>query len=268
LCYVTGPLAGSGAGSYDVDGGPTRLTSPVLDLAGLDASVSYWRWYHISTTWNDELVVEVSNDNGSSWVTVETVSDRETWTYVEWKVSDYVTPTAQVRVRFTADDSPNDSLVEALVDDFAVQVVECESPAYTLTVYVEGSGTVSRYPDQPTYELGDVVLLVAEADSGWAFDHWSGDLEGSDNPAQIVMDSDKVVTAHFVEAGPPPDCPEDLYTDGVIDLSDLGVLLGAYGSVPGDPNWNGYADFDDSGVIDLGDLGQLLAVYGQSCPTR
>jgi C1A family cysteine protease len=127
-CYVTGPLAGSSAGSYDVDGGPTRLTSPVLDLEGIDATVSYWRWYHISTEWDDELAVKVSNDNGNSWVTVETVDDRETWTYVEWRVGDYVTPTSQVRVRFIASDNPNNSLVEALIDDFRVEALECEAP--------------------------------------------------------------------------------------------------------------------------------------------
>ncbi len=126
LCYVTGPLAGSSAGDYDVDGGPTRLMSPVLELADTDAVVSYWRWFHISTEWNDEFLVQVSNDNGASWVTVETLTDRVTWAYAEWTVSDYVTPTDQVRVRFIADDSPNDSLVEALVDDFEVWTLYCD----------------------------------------------------------------------------------------------------------------------------------------------
>ena len=125
-CYVTGPLAGSSAGTYDVDGGPTRLTSPVFDFEGLDPLVSYWRWYHISTQWNDELVVEVSNNGGSSWVTVESIDNRETWTYVQWRVSDYVTPTSEVQIRFIADDSPNDSLVEALIDDFSVIALVCE----------------------------------------------------------------------------------------------------------------------------------------------
>ena len=129
LCYVTGPLAGSGAGSYDVDGGPSRLTSPILDLEGVDATVSYWRWYHISTEWDDELVVEVSNNGGSSWTTVETVDDRAEWTPVQWNLSDYVTPTSQVQVRFTVDDSPNNSLVEALIDDFRVEFIDCEPPA-------------------------------------------------------------------------------------------------------------------------------------------
>ena len=39
---------------------------------------------------------------------------------------DFVTPTAQVKVRFTVDDSPNNSLIESLVDDFIVASFECE----------------------------------------------------------------------------------------------------------------------------------------------
>ena len=127
FCYVTGPLAGSSAGSYDVDGGPTRLTSPAFDLSGMaDATVAYWRWYHISSQLNDTFDVEVSDDNGATWVLVESINNRQEWTYVEWNVGDYVDLTSQVRVRFTADDSPNDSLVEALIDDFAVTSFSCD----------------------------------------------------------------------------------------------------------------------------------------------
>ena len=130
-CYVTGAQAGWSAGDYDVDGGPTRLTSPTLNMPA-GGTVSYWRWYHISSNLNDQLVVEASNNDGASWVTVETVSQRETWKYVEWKLGDYVTPSAQVRIRFTASDNPNDSLVEALVDDVLITTLECIEPQYPL----------------------------------------------------------------------------------------------------------------------------------------
>jgi hypothetical protein len=219
LCYVTGAAAGSGAGSYDVDGGPTRLTSPVLNLAGGDATVSYWRWYHISTEWDDQLLVRISNDNGASWTTVEAVSDRAEWTYVEWRVSDYVTPTSQVQVRFVADDSPNNSLVEALVDDVRIDALDCEQSDYTLTVNVDGQGVVVKDPDQATYGHGATVELQVYAYPGWTFDHWSGDLGGSDNPAYIYMDGNKAVTAHLTQ---------DQYT--------LSISVDGSGSVTKDPD--------------------------------
>jgi len=126
LCYVTGRLAGSSASSYDVDGGPTRLTSPVFDLEGTDGVISYWRWFHMSTQMDDELLVELSLNGGASWYLVERVNTRQEWTYVEFTVGDlYLTPTSQVRVRFTVDDTPNNSLLEALLDDFRVERFTC-----------------------------------------------------------------------------------------------------------------------------------------------
>ena len=65
---------------------------------------------------------------------------------------------------------------------------------------------------------------------------------------------------------PPAGCPEDLSGDEIIDLSDLQLLLAAYGAQPGDANWNADADFDASGTVDLADLQQLLTVYGTDCP--
>ena len=68
---------------------------------------------------------------------------------------------------------------------------------YTLTIIIDGSGTVTKNPDQTTYTHGTVVELTANPDTGWTFDHWSGDLTGSNNPETITMNSDKTVTAHF-----------------------------------------------------------------------
>ncbi|MGD8452604.1 MAG: C1 family peptidase [Phycisphaerae bacterium] len=211
LCYVTGPLAGTGAGSYDVDGGPSHLISPVFDLSDADATISYWRWYHIGTQLDDELVVAVSNNNGSSWVTVESVSSRQEWTHVSWKVSDYVTPTSQVRVRFTVDDSPNNSLVEALIDDFSVATAYCQPPQYyTLTVDIDGSGTVALDPPGGTYIEGSLVWLDATAQLGWHFEEWTGDLNSTYDPDAIVIDGDKTVTAHFA----PTTCELWVYVEG------------------------------------------------------
>jgi hypothetical protein len=130
-CFVTGAAAGANANSNDVDGGPTHLISPVFNLSCGAGTVSYWRWFHISGTLNDALVAAVSNDNGNTWVTVETVDRRQEWTYVSWQVRDYLTPTSQVRVRFSVTDTPPDSLVEALIDDFRIDAVLCDTgPAY------------------------------------------------------------------------------------------------------------------------------------------
>lgn len=69
-----------------------------------------------------------------------------------------------------------------------------------LTVNTEGDGEVALDPE-PAYVTGDRVTMTPIPDFGWVFDHWSGDLDGTDNPAEILMDGDKTVTAVFVEEG-------------------------------------------------------------------
>lgn len=58
------------------------------------------------------------------------------------------------------------------------------------------------------------------------------------------------------------ECIGDIDGDGVTNLSDLAELLGAYGAVSQDPNYNPAADFDENGLIDLADLAFLLGDYG------
>lgn len=57
-----------------------------------------------------------------------------------------------------------------------------------------------------------------------------------------------------------PTVEGDINGDGVVDLSDLGVLLSKYGMTVGATRADG--DFDGDGDVDLSDLGVLLANYG------
>lgn len=72
-------------------------------------------------------------------------------------------------------------------------------PRYTLDVNTTGQGGVTIEPSGGTYKSGTVVALTAVAQDGWRFDHWSGDVTVTDNPAQVTMDGDKTVTAVFVQ---------------------------------------------------------------------
>jgi hypothetical protein len=58
----------------------------------------------------------------------------------------------------------------------------------------------------------------------------------------------------------------DLNNDGKVSLQDLVLLSNAYGSKPGDANWNPNADIDNDGKVGLADLTLLTINYGQHYP--
>lgn len=131
ICWVTGNAgAGESIGANDVDGGYTTLLSPAYNFAGEDGVfVSYWRWYSNDQGASpnaDVMPIEVSNNNGASWVTMESVSQNAgAWVFKRFRVNNFVTLTSQVRFRFRAQDLGAGSLVEAAIDDFQVISAEC-----------------------------------------------------------------------------------------------------------------------------------------------
>ena len=56
----------------------------------------------------------------------------------------------------------------------------------------------------------------------------------------------------------------DVNKDGYIDNADTSLLNAAYGSHPGDPNWNPDADLDSNGVVGLSDLTMLSSNLGKN----
>ena len=126
LCFVTGNSTDTtNVDAADVDGGKTSLTTPAFDLTGMsEPTIGYWRWftsYHAGyggPDANDYLAVLISNDNGVNWTAVDTTRGLENhWTEEAILVADYVTPTAQVRLRFVAVDAGDGTTCEAGIDD-------------------------------------------------------------------------------------------------------------------------------------------------------
>jgi hypothetical protein len=71
----------------------------------------------------------------------------------------------------------------------------------TLTLNINGNGSVNITPNLPQYPRGTPVELFAIADPGWSFSHWGGNLWGSQNPDTLIMDANKTVYANFIETG-------------------------------------------------------------------
>jgi hypothetical protein len=151
ICYVTDGRAGSGVGSYDVDGGRTTLLSPLWDLSGYNtAALRMWTWYTNRRGNNpglDTFRIDISSDGGTTWASLlSTIESWESWESSLFFLEDAVTLTNQMRLRVIASDAPPGSIVEAAVDDVCLQAVNVtpEVPV-GLTIALSGNDLVLRW---------------------------------------------------------------------------------------------------------------------------
>jgi hypothetical protein len=118
-CFVTGKAGGS-ASSDDLDGGPAFILSPNLPMAGGDGEISFWYWFYHDHS-GEQQPLEVSLLTFAKPVTVAELKHVDQWTQFSFRVSDYIEDPGTVRLIIGACDNPNDSIVEALIDDVKVE---------------------------------------------------------------------------------------------------------------------------------------------------
>lgn len=70
---------------------------------------------------------------------------------------------------------------------------------YELTTSINGQGSVT--PEIGTFAENTEVTLTATPANGYVFDSWGGDASGSTTSINIVMNSDKNVSANFITIG-------------------------------------------------------------------
>lgn len=158
---------GGGAAMSDVDGGPTDLVSPVFDLAGSDATITYKHWF-FDKNQDDVMTVWVTAD-GANWVLAQTIpsAPSPSWLVSSFRVGQFVTPSSTVQVRFRAHDVTPIGVVEAGLDAFSVEKIICGDPAVAaggLDASGVGSLVLARSGDDVTLSWGD---SCAVDDTDW-----------------------------------------------------------------------------------------------------
>ncbi len=68
---------------------------------------------------------------------------------------------------------------------------------YRLSATAQLGGTVSWSPSGTNFASGTAVNLTATASAGYAFTGWSGDLSGTQNPAVIILSTNRNIAANF-----------------------------------------------------------------------
>jgi uncharacterized repeat protein (TIGR02543 family) len=96
---------------------------------------------------------------------------------------------------------------------------------YSLTVTAT-NGSVTKVPNQTTFNYGTSVLITAIPNTGYSFTGWSGDAIGTSNSVTVLMISNKNITANFALT------PPDTYT--------LNVTATLGGTAVKNPNQTGY----------------------------
>jgi len=179
-CFLTQ----NGPGNTDVDGGPTRLTSRAFDVSGIaDPYVGFALW--VDATGSDDYVsVDISDDDGATWTPVATYFSAGEWRALEVRVLDHVAATSAVRLRFSAEDAGNPSILEAGVDALSVFEPNCGGPGTVGTGVCfsvpnsTGVGATIRAEGSDIVADNDFTLIASNAPAGEFGLFFAGDALG------------------------------------------------------------------------------------------
>jgi len=140
--------------------------------------------------WDSVYRQVTANSWGGFILAVHIMGVKDLWNHNA--LFDYKDRYAQVEVEWRETSRFVNSMWDAYRSDYG--------PVWTMSTRLNitaNNGSVTRYPDQTSFVLGESVVLSLVADPGYEFAGWSGDLSGDENPATIVMQAHRSIAATF-----------------------------------------------------------------------
>ena len=158
-CFVTG----NGV-DEDIDGGSTILTSPALDASDERSVIEYDFWYSNggncggAAPESDIMIVEISDDDGSTWYELDTVGPAGDEVNGGWISRSYpvdelanIQPSSQLRIRFDVGDLGEGSVVEAGVDAISIGYKYCNGD----------DPCPGDFDESGDYTVNDILFMIA-----------------------------------------------------------------------------------------------------------
>ena len=132
----------------------------------------------------EEILQQKSTEYPFGTTVQLTAVPHEGWQFVYWEGD--------------VETTENPTVIEITTENNVTAVFEPIN--YELTITVEGEGHVKEKLLQAKaneYPFGSIVQLTAVPDEGWRFLKWAGDIQGKENPSQLIIDKENNVTAYF-----------------------------------------------------------------------
>ena len=133
----------------------------------------------------------------------------------DWEFSHWVGEVAEVNQAETTVVMDKSKTVRAVFAESGVDPTQ-----FTLTVEVQGQGTVTPAEGTHAYDEGTLVQLTATPAADWEFVRWDGEVDDTDSgQTNVVIDNNMTVTAVFEEIVGPESGDQTSYTAGVVDFN-------------------------------------------------
>lgn len=188
------------SGNYPNNLSPAYATTPVINCENAHSlRLRFARWLRLSN--GDTAQLQIST-NGVNWTTIWSTSAAvmdNAWQQMEYSLPESANhcPAVQLRWGLSSNSSNND--IGWNIDDIEILGIATGpvGPQYVLNVGVSDPAGGSVNPSEGTYFAGTTVAVTATPAKHFRFVNWSGSGSGTNNPVNVLMNSNRTLQANF-----------------------------------------------------------------------
>jgi hypothetical protein len=189
-------------GDYQNSLSEKYATTPVIDARGhKDLTLRFQQWLRMRN--GDTATIQVTI-NGVDWTDLwsSTRSMYESaWQEQQFDLPDWTDGAETLQLRWGIVSSPSQNNIGWNIDDVELTgLVESSlNSTVTLAVTVNNPDWGQVSPMSNSYPAGTAVTISATPEEYYSFAQWTGDLNSSENPLNLILDTDTQLEVVFAE---------------------------------------------------------------------